>query len=212
VGKPESEIPVGYQKIKCHMIFDIKLAENFRHKAQFVAGGHMTETPATLTYSSVVSRDSVHIALLVAALNDLDLKSCDIQNVYLTADCRERIYTVAGPEFGSERGSLMLIKKALYGLKSSGATFRSLLSECLHGMGYNATKADPDVYLRKAVKPHGFEYYEMVLCYVDNILCLLHKVAATMDELKLVFKLKDDKVEAPDGRISISVPSLRRRS
>jgi Reverse transcriptase (RNA-dependent DNA polymerase) len=196
--KPESAIPVGYQKIRCHMIFDIKLSENFRRKARFVAGGHTTETPSTLTYSSVVSRDSVRIALLVAALNDLDLKACDIQNAYLTADCRERIYTVAGPEFGSEKGSLMIIKKALYGLKSSGAAFRSLLSECLHGMGYSATKADPDVYIRKAVKPNGFEYYEMVLCYVDDILCLSHKVAAMMEELQTVFKLKDDKVEAPD--------------
>jgi Reverse transcriptase (RNA-dependent DNA polymerase) len=196
--KSESQIPVGYQRINCHMIFDIKLAENFRRKARFVAGGHTTETPATLTYSSVVSRDSVRLALLIAALNDIDLKSCDIQNAYLTADCREKIYTVAGPEFGSERGTLMLIKKALYGLKSSGAAFRSLLWECLHLMGYVATKADPDVYIWKAVKPSGFQYWEMVLCYVDDILCLSHNVSATMDELKSTFTLKGDKVEPPD--------------
>jgi hypothetical protein len=53
--KSQSEIPVGYQKIRCHMIFDIKLGENFRCKARFVAGGHTTETPASLTYSSVIS-------------------------------------------------------------------------------------------------------------------------------------------------------------
>ena len=47
----------------------------------------MTETPATLTYLSVVSRDSVQIALTVAALNDLQVMSCDIQNTYLMADC-----------------------------------------------------------------------------------------------------------------------------
>ena len=49
------KIPIGYQKIRCHMIFDVKLSEKFRRKARFVAGGHATETPMLLTYSSVVS-------------------------------------------------------------------------------------------------------------------------------------------------------------
>ena len=65
----------------------------------------------------------MRIALLIASLNDLELLACDIQNAYLTADCRERIYTIAGPEFGSEAGSVMVIRKALYELKSSGAAF-----------------------------------------------------------------------------------------
>ena len=84
----KDQLPVGYQFMKCHMIFDVKFGENFRRKARLVAGGHMTETPATLTYSSVVSRDSVQIALTLAALNDLQVMSCDIQNAYLTADCQ----------------------------------------------------------------------------------------------------------------------------
>ena len=57
--KDMSQIPPGCQQIKCHMIFDVKMGENFRRKARFVAGGHTTETLSTLTYSSVVSRDSV---------------------------------------------------------------------------------------------------------------------------------------------------------
>ena len=44
---------IGYQKIKCHLIFDIKLGENFYRKARYMVGGHTTETPATLIYSSV---------------------------------------------------------------------------------------------------------------------------------------------------------------
>ena len=95
------------------MIFDVKIGGKFRGKARLVAGGHTTETPAMLTYSSVVSRDSVRIAFTVAALNGLDVMTCDIQNAYLTADCREKIWTRAGPEFGSEAGAIMFIRKAL---------------------------------------------------------------------------------------------------
>jgi hypothetical protein len=64
--KRENELPPGYQKIKCNFIFDIKMGENFRRKARLVANGNTTEPPAALTYSLVVSRDSVRIALLVA--------------------------------------------------------------------------------------------------------------------------------------------------
>ena len=44
-----SAIPPGYQEICCHMIFDIKMGENFRRKARMIADGHWTETPAALT-------------------------------------------------------------------------------------------------------------------------------------------------------------------
>ena len=63
--------------------------------------------------------------MMIAALNNLDLLACDIQNAYLMAGCREKIFTRAGPEFGSEQGELMVVKMALYGLKSSGTAFRS---------------------------------------------------------------------------------------
>ena len=50
---------VVYQFFKCHMIFDVKMGEKFCRKARMVSGGHMTTSPSLLTYSSVVSRDSV---------------------------------------------------------------------------------------------------------------------------------------------------------
>ncbi|KAI2499334.1 Reverse transcriptase (RNA-dependent DNA polymerase) [Fragilaria crotonensis] len=169
----KEDIPPGYQQIKCHLIFDVKMGENFRRKARFVAGGHTTEVPESLiTYSSVVSRDSVRIALTIAGLNGLKVMACDIQNAYLTADCREKIWTIAGPEFGSEAGTIFIVRKALYGLKSAGAAFRSLLADTLMDMGYRPTKADPDVWIRPATKSDGFEYYELVLCYVDDILSI----------------------------------------
>jgi hypothetical protein len=154
--KEISEIPPGYQKITCHMIFDVKMGENFRCKARFVADGHKTQTPAAMTYSSVVSRDSVRIALTIEALNNLDVLACNIQNDYLTADCRERVWTIAGSAFGSEAGQTMLITKALYGLKSSGAAFRAHLAETLDAMGYKPSYQDPGVWLHPAVKPDSF--------------------------------------------------------
>ena len=82
------------------MIFDIKLGENFRRKARLVGGGHTTTAPSSITFSSVVSRDSVRIALTIAALNELDIMACGIQNAYITAICREKFWTCVGQKFG----------------------------------------------------------------------------------------------------------------
>jgi hypothetical protein len=206
--KDISELPPGYQQITCHMIFDVKMGENFRRKVRFVADGHKTKTPAAMTYSSVVSRDSVRIALTIAALNDLDILACDIQNAYLTAECRERVWTTAGPEFGSEAGKNMLVQKALYGLKSSGAAFRAFLAETLDAMGYRPSFADPDVWIWPAVKPDGSEYYEYILCYVDDVLCISADPKKFMKIIQDDFKLKDDNIEEPDVHLGATLANM----
>jgi hypothetical protein len=98
--------------------------DGFARKFIMVAGGHMTEAPATLTYASVVSRESVRIMLPIAALNDLQVKAGDFQNAYLTAPVTEKIWTRLGREFGTDCGKKAVIVRALYGLKSAGASFK----------------------------------------------------------------------------------------
>ena len=87
----------GYKRIPGHVVWDVKM--DFTRKARYVAGGHRTDPPKALTYSSVVSRESVRIAMLVAGLNDLDIRLADIGNAYLTAPTTEKCYVVAGDEF-----------------------------------------------------------------------------------------------------------------
>ena len=84
-GNPEDLNAKGFFKITGHLVFDDKLGENFRRKARFCADGHKVATPASITYSSVVSRDSVRILLTIAALNELEFRAADIQNAFLTA-------------------------------------------------------------------------------------------------------------------------------
>ena len=66
---------------------------------------------------------------------------------------------VAGPKCGSESGNNMLVRKALYVLKSSGAAFRAFLGETLNVMVYRQSYADLDLWLRPALKTDGFDYY-----------------------------------------------------
>eukprot|EP00804_Cyclotella_cryptica_P000627 CCRYP_010008-RA/>CCRYP_010008-RA protein AED:0.46 eAED:0.46 QI:0/-1/0/1/-1/1/1/0/82 len=78
--------------------------EDFRRKAWLVSGGHVTDVPPTITYSSVVGRETVRIALTLAALYDLEVKVADIMNAHVTAPTEEKLWTILGPEFGYDQG------------------------------------------------------------------------------------------------------------
>ncbi len=114
--------PIDYQKIPCHMVFDVKM-EDFRQKARLVAGGHLTKAPVTINYASVVSREAVRLTLTFASLNDLEVKVGNFLNAYITAPVKEKVWTILGSEFGLDSGKSAIIVRALYGIKSAGAAF-----------------------------------------------------------------------------------------
>lgn len=89
--RDKDELPIG--KANTNPILDTRMykVEYPDGHTYFMVDGHKTKTPAVMTYSSMVSRDSVQIALMIAVLNDLNIMACDIQNAYLLAECRERI-------------------------------------------------------------------------------------------------------------------------
>ena len=89
-------------------------------------------------------------------MNYLKALASDIHNEYLTKNLWEKIWTVVGPWFGYEQVKVMLVVKSLYGMKLSGATFRDILSEQLHDLGYRTSLADPYVYTRPSFQLGGF--------------------------------------------------------
>jgi hypothetical protein len=111
--------PLGYKKITIHFVYAVK--HDGRHKSKAVAGGHLTETPTESVYSGVVSLRGVRLIVFLSELNELELWQTDIGNAYLEAKTKEKVYVIAGPEFGKElEGHLLVIVRALYSLKTSG--------------------------------------------------------------------------------------------
>jgi hypothetical protein len=73
-------------------------------------------------YSSVVNLRSLHICLVAAELNNLQTMVGDISSAYLEAYTKEKVCFIAGPEIGLLQGHTFIIEKALYGLRTSGAS------------------------------------------------------------------------------------------
>ena len=53
----------------------------------------MAKAPATITYASKVSRERDRVALMIATLNNLEVKSGDILNVYVQVPLAEKVQT-----------------------------------------------------------------------------------------------------------------------
>jgi hypothetical protein len=100
-----------------------------------------------MTYSSVVSRDSVQVGFMLAVLNRLDVMACNLENAYLMAPCMEKIWFEGGLECGSDKGKVCVGVRALYGLKSAGASWHAMLAQELCDIGFVSTIADPDVWI-----------------------------------------------------------------
>ena len=193
----DANLPPGHTFVKCHIIFDVKM--DLTRKSRYVAGGHMTKPPSSVTYASVVSRESVRIILTLAALNGLEVLSSDIQNAYLTAPTKEKIWTTCGAEFGGEdSGKRAVIVRALYGLRGSGAAFRNHLAKLMTDLGFESCKADPDVWLRLAYKPDGEPYYEYVLFYVDDALAVSLDPKSILFKVDKYFPMKPNSIAEPD--------------
>ena len=88
-----------------------------------MAWGQMTHKQDVITYLSLVARETVHIALTMAVLHDLEVKAADILNAYVMVPNHKKIWTLLGPEFGDNAGKSAIIAMALCGLESVGSSF-----------------------------------------------------------------------------------------
>jgi hypothetical protein len=122
-----------------HGIFDVKM--DLTRKFHLVADGHKTpDEPTESVYSSVVWQDSVCLFFLLAALNNLNVLSADIQNAYLSAPTKETLWTHAEPKFGPDyEGQPCKIVRALYGFWGSGKAFHNHLAEQLRQLGFKSS-------------------------------------------------------------------------
>ena len=175
--------PRGYKKINLHFVYDVK--HDGRYKARVVAGGHLTETPVESIYSGVVSMRGIRIVTFIAELNNLEVWQTDIGNAYLEAYTTEKVYVIAGPEFGELNGHIFVIRKALYGLKTSSIRWHERFSDVLRGMGFVPSLAEPDIWMRD----RG-DHYEYIATYVDDLTIASRDPLSIIDDLEALFKLK----------------------
>ena len=98
-------------------------------------------------YSSLVSLKGMRMCIFIAELNDLDIMVGDVGNAYLEAYTKEKIYFIAGSEFGDLEGTIMIVNKAIYGLTTSDACYCKHFAHYLLQRGWVQNRAHPDIWM-----------------------------------------------------------------
>ena len=107
---------MSFQFFSFNLVFCVEF--DGRHQARLVADGHLTPEPVENFCSGIVSLRNLRLVIFLGKLNNLDIWGDDIGNAYMEAFTDEKLSIVAGPEFEELEGYILIILKALYGLKS----------------------------------------------------------------------------------------------
>ena len=114
-----------------------------------MTGGNWKSPRGEDAYSSVVGTESLRLAFFIAELNHLQIIATDVGKAYLHGYTKEKVYIIAGPEFGEMKGHHLIILKSLYRLKTSGVQWHETLSATLRQHKFLPSKADPDIWMRE---------------------------------------------------------------
>ena len=118
----------------------------------------MIQTLDVIAYSIVIIREIVCIAIIVALLNDLEVKSVDLSNAYVMAPNRE---------FGDNDGKNAIL--------SADALYRVHLAQFMQELLYQSYDSDPDPWMKLQFRLEDkLEYKSYISFYVEYILCIHH--------------------------------------
>ena len=178
----ESKIPECYKKIRVHTVYDVK--HDGRHRARLVADGHLT-APVADVYAGVISLRGFRMIIFAGELNGMQPYGTDISSAYLECETDEKVCIKAGTEFGPLAGHLLIVHKALYGLRRSALLFGEHLRKKLAKIGFFPSLAEDKIFMRKCPTADVYEY---IGTYVDDLAIIAR------DPHKIVEQLMDPKI------------------
>ena len=123
--------------------------------------------------------------MTITAVNNFDVITGDMGDVYLNTNTRENIYTHSGTDFElvgimTERNLLGVVRE-LYGLPTSGNRGHAHLSHNLRAMIFKPTRSEPDLWIMG--REGGYDYIgkhtNYVLIIAANPMSIFNKLKET---------------------------------
>ena len=137
-------------KIRVHLV-----NHDDSRKALLITDEPFTKEPAEAIILCATSIHNFHTTTCLGILNDVDIWGAKVGNAHdLEALSGEKILIVARQEL-KESGHILIMHKASKGLKSSGACRRDCFFDTPIDMDLSPTKADPNVWMKKAPGEHS---------------------------------------------------------
>ena len=166
--------PARYDQLPLHFVYKLKVKDgdfdNVRHKARLVMCGNLQyEHEYGETYAPTARLWSLRTLTAIAAQEGLSLKKFDLTGAFLVADMDKELY-VEIPGYDVPSGKALLLKKALYGGRSSGALYAKEITTWLKSYGFEPSSVDETLFRLEREGRKGKEVILLSL-YVDDGAC-----------------------------------------
>ena len=112
----------------------------------------------------------------------------DIGNAFVQANTKEKIYTIAGPEFGEKQDSVVILKKALYGLATSARQWSLALGDTIRELGFFPSRVDPDLWMKKSKNGSKYDY---IATYVDDLIIVAMEPEEYLQHIKNKYPIRN---------------------
>jgi hypothetical protein len=171
----------GKQVIQCMWVYTYKFDKHGRFqkcKARLVVRGDQQRGLRTEdTYAATLAGRSFRVLMAIAARFDLELIQYDVVNAFVNAKLLDAVFMTLPPGY-RKPGKVLLLHKALYGLRISPLLWQKELSSTLRTAGYQPIPHEPCCFAKDGI---------LIFFYVDDIVIAYRK---GQDPKELVAALK----------------------
>jgi hypothetical protein len=195
VDKPVSAPgqPQRYDPLPLRFVYKLKIEDGDFDKAVYKArlvmrGNLQYESEYGDTYAPTAKLWTIRTLVALAAQEGMQLKKFDLSSAFLVADMDRELF-VEIPGYELPNGKALLLKKALYGGRSSGALYAKEISAWLIKYGFKPSSVDETLFRLQRGK-------EVILLslYVNDGACATNSEALYkqfMKDLQAKYKLSD---------------------
>lgn len=173
----------GHQILDCMWVYTYKLDQNHRLlkcKARLVVRGDQQKNITSQdTYAATLASRSFRTLAAIAAKSDLELKQYDVTNAFVHATIDREIY-MRMPKGYQKPGTILKVKKALYGLRISPLLWQKEFTTTLTHLGFSPVPHEPCCMIKNGV---------IIFFYVDDII-LAYPRNKTLTASKIVGSLR----------------------
>ncbi|CAI7865923.1 unnamed protein product [Closterium sp. NIES-53] len=164
------ELPEGRKAITSKWLFKIKSDADGkieRYKSRLVAKGYQQKEKVDYKelFAPVVKPTTLRTLLAGAAIKGLVVKQMDVTTTFLNDVLEEEIFMAQPEGFDDGSGSVLRLKKALYGLKEAPRQWHLKLRGVLEEIGFTPSSADHSLFMLGEGEQRSF-----MVVYVDDIL------------------------------------------
>ena len=185
--------PKDYDPLPLQFVYKLKVKdgdfENCVHKARLVVRGNLQyEHEYGDTYAPTAKLWVIRTLAAIAAQEGMSLKKFDLTGAFLVASM-DRVLYVEIPGYAVPEGKAILLKRALYGGRSSGALYAKEIATWLKNYGFKPTSVDETLF---RLERNGGVI--LLSLYVDDGMCATNNEALYkkfIDDLSAKYQLSD---------------------